>query len=164
MKGTSEEQCVLDQSAAEMEVARRAGFIPICATAEAAALSDQHQPPLAADDSLGSSAVAHKSWLALGMDVVRGLGGALRGQWSEMKSGGAVKTLWVALEWAPRLAARFLIRNVPAEVFLAMAEGIPGADVVIMSVKRLSEDRGWIPGQMYARWQLSESMPDVLGC
>ncbi|BDA46895.1 probable tubulin polyglutamylase ttll6 [Coccomyxa sp. Obi] len=164
VRGTSQEQRVLDQSAAELEAARRAGFIPICATAEAAALSNQHQPPLAADDSLGHGAVAHKSWLAAGMDAVKGLVGAFRGWWSEIRSGKGVRVVWVALEWAPRMAARFLIRNVPEEVFLAMAEGIPGADAVIMSVKRLSEDQGWIPGQMYARWQLSESMPDVLGC
>ena len=164
MKGTSQQQQVLDQSAAEMEIARRAGFIPMCATAEAAALSNQHQPPLAADDSIGSGAMVHKSWLAVGMDAGKGLGGALRGFWSRVRSGQGVRLVWVALEWAPRMAARLLMRNVPAEVFLALAEGIPGADVVIMSVKRLSEDPGWRPGQMYARWQLSESMPEVPAC
>ncbi len=150
---------MLDQSAAEMEIARRAGFIPICAMAEAAALSNQHQPPLAADDSIGSGALVHKSWLAVGMDAGKGLGGALRGLSSKVRSGQGVRLVWVALEWAPRMAARLLMRNV-----LALAEGIPGADVVVMSVKRLSEGRGWIPGQMYARWQLSESMPEVPAC
>ncbi len=164
VKGTSQEQQVLDHSAAEVKAAWRAGFIPICAMAEAAALSDQHQPPLAADDSLGHGAVAHKSWLAVGIEAVKGLGDNFRGWWSTFRSGEGVRIVWVALEWAPRMAAKVLIRNVPAEVFLALTEGIPGADVVIMSVRRLSEDRGWTPGQMYARWQLSESMPDKHGC
>lgn len=156
-----EEQSLIGESITEMEAARSAGFIPICATAEAAALSRQHQPPLTASGSTtGATALGHATWVEWGLDGAK----RICEEVVQILSGKGVRTIWVALEWAPRLAAKLLFKAVPEEVFLVIAEGIPGADAVIMAAKRLSKCRGWVPGRTFARWQLHESRTHALQC
>ncbi len=155
-------QSLLSQGAAEMETARRAGFIPICAAAEAAALSKRHQPPsVVGSGKESSSAAAHKDWVARAFSAIKEIGIHI-GEW--WWSGERIRGVWVALEWAPRKVAQFLFWAVPSEFFLGLAEGVPGADTAILSMKRLSEDRGWVAGRTYARWQLHDSSTDVLRC
>lgn len=159
-KGESEEQSLHWQSAAEMETARRAGFIPICAMVEAAALSNRHQPPLAADGG-DSIAMASRTWQGQGMHAFKGASG----YFGEFWYGKCVRrSVWVALEWAPRMVAKLVFWATPAEILLGIAEGVPGADYAILLFKRLSEDRGWIAGRTYARWQLDKSSAGALTC
>ncbi len=138
------------------------GFIPLCSSHEAAALSEHHQPkqaPLLPCALQASEPVSRQCGDA-GRDMVKL--GAAEEVFRWLRS--SFRQLWEASGGAPQKAAAWIFRAVPSSVLLSMSEGMPWADAVILRLRKLSLGPVWVPEAVPARRRLTERTADAVFC